>query len=163
MDDETVAMMAEKKAAYVPTLTGMYNFWQREEMYGRKDVADVIREIILEPHRIAVAKCYEKSIRIGVGTDTLGQLNQEIEMLHDCGLPTMACLRAATVVGAEILGLEHEIGTLEVGKKADILVVRGDVTKDITRLRDIIVVVHDGWVADGKTLAEFSDHHEGGT
>jgi imidazolonepropionase-like amidohydrolase len=111
-------MMVETGTAYVPTMTGMHNFWQKEVRFGRKDVADTSRAIILEPHRIAVAKCYEKGVQIGVGTDTLGQLNQEIEQLHDCGLPNMACLQSATSVGARILGLGHEIGTLEVGKKA---------------------------------------------
>ncbi|HYM70009.1 MAG TPA: amidohydrolase family protein [bacterium] len=157
MDDETIAMMVEKRANYVPTMTGMYNFWQREVSYGRKDVADTIRAVILEPHRVAVAKCHERGVRIGTGTDTLGQLNQEIEMLHDCGLPTMACIRAATAVGAEILGLEREIGTLEAGKRADVLVVDGNPVADLAALRSVRAVVHDGWAVDGKALAEFGD------
>jgi len=157
MDDETIAMMAEKKAAYVPTMTGMYNFWQREVAYGRTDVADTIRAVIVEPHRVSVAKCFARGVPIGTGTDTLGQLNQEIEMLHDCGMPTMACLRAATAVGAEILGLEREIGTLEPGKKADVLVVDGNPVENLAALRNVRAVVHDGWVVDGKALAEFGE------
>jgi len=158
MDDETIAMMAEKGASYVPTMTGMYNFWQKEVNYGRKDVADTVRAVILDPHRIAVLKCYEKGVRIGVGTDTLGQVNQEIELLHDCGIPAMACIRSATAVGAEIVGLEREIGTLEVGKRADILVVDGNAAEDLTALRNVRAVIHDGWVVDGDALANFRQH-----
>jgi len=155
MDDETVALMAEKRASYVPTMTGMYNFWQREVAYGRQDIADTIREVILEPHRLAVAKCHERGVRIGTGTDTLGQLNQEIEMLHDCGLSTMACIRAATAVAAEILGLEREIGTLEAGKCADVLVVGGNPLSNLAALRDVRAVIHDGWMVDGDALTQF--------
>jgi len=158
MDEETIAMMVEKGTAYVPTMTGMYNYWQKEARYGRKEVADTVRAVILEPHRIAVARCYEKGVRIGVGTDTLGQLNQEIEQLHDCGLPIMACLQSATSVGAQILGLAHEIGTLEVGKKADVLVVDGNAAEDLTALRHVRTVIHDGWVVDGDALTNFGSN-----
>lgn len=159
MDDETIAMMVERKTCYVPTMTGMYNFWQREVQYGRKDIADTIRAVILEPHRVSVAKCHAQGVRIGTGTDTLGQLNQEIEMLHDCGIPTMDCLRAATSVGAEIMGLEDEIGTLEPAKRADVLVVDGNPVENLAALRNVRTVIHDGWIVDGETLAVFGGAH----
>jgi len=155
MDDECISLMVEKKAFYVPTMTGMYNFWVREDRVGKRDVADTIRDVIIEPHRVSVARCYAAGVPIGVGTDTLGQMNQEIEMLHDCGMSTMDCIRSATAVGAKILGLEHEIGTLEPGKKADVLIVGGNPLNTLSALRNVRTVIHDGWIVNGENLTQF--------
>ena len=57
-----------------------------------------------------------------------------------------AALRAATGVAAEILGQEAKLGTLEVGKLADVLIVNGDPTTNIGDIRDTWVVLRGGQV-----------------
>jgi imidazolonepropionase-like amidohydrolase len=69
------------------------------------------------------------------------------------GLSVMTVLVSATRTGAEILGREGEIGTLEVGKLADILVVDGDVLGDITLLENrkkLIAVIQGGIIKAGR-------------
>ena len=60
------------------------------------------------------------------------------------GLSPMDAIRSATSVAAEMLGLDREIGTVEVGKRADLLVVDGDPSEDIETLRQVVWVMRDG-------------------
>jgi imidazolonepropionase-like amidohydrolase len=71
------------------------------------------------------------------------------------GLDPLTVLTCATKTGAEILGRDREIGTLEVGKLADVLVVDGDVLADISVLerRDRFVAVMQGGVVKAGQLA----------
>ena len=69
------------------------------------------------------------------------------------GLPPPTVLSCATTTGAEILGRDNELGTLEVGKLADVLVVDGDVLTDITILEDrqrFIAVLQGGLIKAGR-------------
>jgi len=59
---------------------------------------------------------------------------QELEMLQEAGFHPLEVIRAATLHGAEVLGLDHEIGSVEVGKQADLLVVAGNPLANFKRL-----------------------------
>src|SRR6056297_1030457 len=59
---------------------------------------------------------------------------QELEMLQEAGFHPLEIIRAATLHGAEVLGLDHEIGSVEVGKQADLLVVAGNPLTNFKRL-----------------------------
>jgi imidazolonepropionase-like amidohydrolase len=69
---------------------------------------------------------------------------REVELLWRAGLPPSAALAAATVVPAKMLALDGEIGTIEVGKRADLVVLRKDPLRDLRNLRAIRWTVHDG-------------------
>jgi imidazolonepropionase-like amidohydrolase len=159
MDERTVAMMAEHRCDFVPTMTGMYNFYKREDTVGHRDVAEYIFRKIVEPHRQSVARCFEVGVRIGAGTDTLGDMVQEVQMIHESGLPKDEALRTATSTAAAILRQENAIGTLEAGKLADVLVVQGNPLNDLEALRRVRWVFKDGnlvtpdWLL-GKSLKE---------
>jgi imidazolonepropionase-like amidohydrolase len=100
----------------------------------------------------AVAELLKAGVRIVVGTDTFGPVPpglttvQEIETLVEAGLSREAALKAATSVAARHLGLEKEIGTLEVGMSADILLVRGNPLVNIADLHQVDAVVQRGKV-----------------
>lgn len=143
MDEKTVEMMAEHGCDYVPTMTGMYNFYRREESVGRKDVAEYIYREIVTPHPKSVQMCYEAGVRIGAGTDTLGDMVQELQMIHESGVPIDDCIRAATSTAAAILGMT-EVGVLAAGKAADVLVVDGNPLEDLEALRRVKWVYKDG-------------------
>jgi imidazolonepropionase-like amidohydrolase len=100
----------------------------------------------------AVAELVRAGVRIVVGTDTSGPLPpglatvQEIETLVEAGLSQEATLKAATSVAARHLGLEKEVGTLEAGMSADILLVRGNPLVNIADLHQVDAVVQRGKV-----------------
>ena len=70
--------------------------------------------------------------------------HRELELLGEAGVPPQDVLAAATRVPARMLGRENEIGTLEVGKRADLVVVDGDPLSDLRALRRIRWTVKDG-------------------
>ena len=72
----------------------------------------------------------------------------EMQSLVDAGLTPMQAILSATKWPSELFHLENEIGTIEVGKKADAIVISGDPLADITATRNILWVVKDGEVVD---------------
>jgi imidazolonepropionase-like amidohydrolase len=70
----------------------------------------------------------------------------EIEAMLESGMTPMQIIVAATQNGAHVCNLGDEIGTLEVGKVADILVVDGAPLSDVQALARTLLVVHDGVV-----------------
>jgi imidazolonepropionase-like amidohydrolase len=70
----------------------------------------------------------------------------EIEHLHEAGMTPMQIIVAATRNAAHVCQLEGMLGTLEVGKIADVLVVNGDPLQDLRVLTDALLVIHSGVV-----------------
>jgi imidazolonepropionase-like amidohydrolase len=104
----------------------------------------------------AIAELHKAGVRIVVGTDMGTDMVgseapgmatiQEVETLVKAGLSPEAALKAATSVAARHLGLEKEIGMLEAGMSADILLVRGDPLRNIADLHQVDAVVQKGKV-----------------
>ncbi|HUE79610.1 MAG TPA: amidohydrolase family protein [Sphingomicrobium sp.] len=76
------------------------------------------------------------------------------------GFTPFEVLQAATIRGAEKLGLEHEIGTLEVGKLADFLVLNGNPLEDIRQTANLRYVVQSGIIFDAESLTRLYPSHE---
>jgi imidazolonepropionase-like amidohydrolase len=81
-------------------------------------------------------------------------LHEELELLVDAGIPAPEVLRIATRNGAEALGLLDVLGTVEVGKRADLLVLSADPTADIRNTRSIEAVIRGGQVLRPAELLE---------
>ncbi len=78
--------------------------------------------------------------------------HRELLAMTYAGLPPVAVLKAATINGATALGIADRLGSLEVGKLADLVVVSGDPLNDIKVVRNIRLVVKEGVIHDPKTL-----------
>ena len=113
------------------------------------------RSHALHDHHVeSVRRALAAGVRVVAGTDAGGHGHPpnaaEIAHLVTAGLSPMQAIQAATSVAAECLGLEREIGTLEKGKRADLVVVDGDPLADTRILQDparIRLVVKDGAIA----------------
>ena len=81
-------------------------------------------------------------------------LHQELEMLVESGLPPAAALRAATLNNAQALGQTENLGTIEPGKLADLLVLSADPLADIRNSRKIERIVKGGRLCDPKTVLQ---------
>ena len=127
-----------------PTTSGIATVAEREAEQGNSELAGLITEKVVAPQGASIQKAYRMGIKIGCGTDTLGDMVQEIEILHRCGIPKAECIKAATSVAADILGKSNRIGTIEPGKTADCLLVRGNPLKYLNSLRNIHTVIKDG-------------------
>jgi hypothetical protein len=73
-------------------------------------------------------------------------LHRDMELLVLAGLTPMQAIQAATKTGAAYLGKEKELGTVEAGKLADVVIVNGDPLTDITQTRRVDTVIKDGEV-----------------
>ena len=88
------------------------------------------------------------------GTDqTTGPaLHRELELLADAGIPASDIIRIATLNGAIFLGKERELGSIEVGKIADLVLLAADPTTDINNAKKIVQVIKGGQLIDRSKL-----------
>ena len=100
-----------------------------------------------------VARLHQAGLRIVAGTDGYGlELVRELELYQRVGLTNAQALQTATIVPARMTGMADHVGSIEPGKTADIILVDGDVSKDITHLRHVETVFLDGYRLDGAAL-----------
>ena len=88
------------------------------------------------------------------GTDqTTGPaLHRELELMADAGIPPSDIIRIATLNGAIFLGKERELGSIEEGKIADLVLLAADPTMDINNAKQIVQVIKGGQLIDRSKL-----------
>jgi imidazolonepropionase-like amidohydrolase len=96
-------------------------------------------------------RLYRAGIPIAMGTDAGNpgtvhgpSVYREMELMQEAGMPAAAVFASATIVAAKALGLEREIGSVAVGKRADLAVFARDPTRDIRNARELRFVVRNG-------------------
>jgi imidazolonepropionase-like amidohydrolase len=112
---------------------------------------------MVESERRAFALALQKRVKIAFGTDVGGfpwtALNQAREFRYyvEYGMTPVQAIRTATMTAADLLGWSDRIGSIEPGKHADIVAVRGDPLADITELERVTFVMKDGVVVKNET------------
>ncbi|HUE80115.1 MAG TPA: amidohydrolase family protein [Sphingomicrobium sp.] len=100
-----------------------------------------------------VGKLHVARVPIVAGTDGMGiELIRELEIYRQAGFTPAEALQSATIVSARIVGADARTGSIAVGKEADLVLVDGDVAKELGALRRVVTVVSDGYVMDGDEL-----------
>lgn len=161
LDEELCEKMVERGVILVPTLE-LLTTWFRDFMGTSEAPVDHVRpEVFLQrdcdsvpdaasaqrhEDRIVAnfAMARAKGVKIALGSDSVyspltphGEYSaRELQALVRCGMSPLEALGAATSVAAQALGMAHRIGSLEPGKAADLLVVRGDPTSSVDVLYD---------------------------
>jgi imidazolonepropionase-like amidohydrolase len=151
MDEETMELMKERGTYYVPTISA-------GEFVAEKAMVDGYYPEIIRPKAAKIGpqikntfkKAHQAGVKIAFGTDSgvsyHGDNAKEFLYMVEGGMAPMAAIQSATRVAAELLGIEDALGTIEVGKTADIIAVKGDPIKDISALQDVVFVMKDGVV-----------------
>jgi imidazolonepropionase-like amidohydrolase len=104
-----------------------------------------------------VGRLHKAGVPIVAGTDGYGlELVRELELYQEAGLTNVEALQTATIVPARMVGMDDRVGAIAPGKTADILLVEGDVQKDIGNLRHVHTVFLDGYRLDGDALRKAS-------
>ncbi|MFX0196527.1 MAG: amidohydrolase family protein [Candidatus Hodarchaeota archaeon] len=158
LDQETIELLKAKKTIVVPTFAIVNAIVTRGEEVGTPEYGLLKAKEAHKAHLESIKKAYQAGVKIALGTDYCGpsiiphgENAVELEILvNQVGMTPMEAIVAATKIGSEALGLEKDIGTLEKGKKADLLIVEGNPLEDISILQNkdkILVVMKDGQIA----------------
>lgn len=151
-DDETLRLFRSSGAYYVPTLSTVNGYRARLAADPNAYSAEVLPKILwrIEITGQSLERAVPAGVRIAFGTDAgvslHGRNADEFELMVQHGMTPATAIEAATVNAADLLGLGEEIGTLEPGRRADIIAVDGDPLSDVTVLKDVDFVMRDGRV-----------------
>jgi len=137
--DHLIERMVEQGASLVPTLE-MSNTWRP----------------YLQTSWVNLRRMVELGVNVAIGTDysytfdiefELGMPLREMQLMESGGMTPMQIIVAGTRNSAHVCGLGHELGTIEKGKIADLIMVDGDPLQDLAVLKNhLVMVVHDGVV-----------------
>lgn len=109
-----------------------------------------------------VATLFKAGVPIVAGSDTnlVGYgLDRELELYVQAGMTPLQAIQSATIVPARAMHHDADSGTIEVGKRADLVLVSGDPLTNISALRNAVSVVTDGRLYDSKRLAATVGFH----
>jgi imidazolonepropionase-like amidohydrolase len=100
-----------------------------------------------------VRTLHDAGVTIVAGTDGWGiELIRELELYQQAGFTPAEALQSATIVPARVVKADKRTGSIAVGKEADMVLVDGDVSKELGALRRVVTVVSDGYVMDADAL-----------
>ena len=176
---DVVELFKASRVGITPTLLVVYNgpagqayfdqsnrVWEHEKLlrFSRSEDLRSFRRVthywdddLYAPQMAAEMKrLFDEGVLINAGGhgQMLGlDMHWELELFVQGGFSPMEALQVATRNGAEYHGLDHEIGTIEAGKRADLLVLRSNPLDDIRNTQDIAYVLRDGVVYDGRDAA----------
>lgn len=158
LDDRCLDLMAEKGIFFCPTIQFLEEWFQDHPPAEKPEQKDYPGETVAQRELARVygnlRKAIGKGIKITVGSDSYCEKElpyglaalEEMYNLKTAGLSEQEILTAATKYGAEMLRVDHLTGTLEAGKKADLLVLKADPLADIRSLRveNMVFVLKEG-------------------
>ncbi len=131
LDDEAIELMLRHGTWFVPTLVAPQGVLDAVDAGVQFPPAVVEKaRMVLDIHRDAFRKAVEAGVRIAMGTDSgvtpHGQNLRELTLMERGGMAPAAVLEATTRSAAQLLGVDDELGTVEPGKIADLVVLAGD-------------------------------------
>lgn len=131
LDDEAIEMMLASGTFLVPTLIAPTGVLRAVEAGAQIPAASVRKaQDVIEVHRDSFRRAVEAGVKVAMGTDTgvtpHGENLQELTLMVEGGMTPIEALTATTKTAAELMGLEDELGTVESGKVADLVIVEGD-------------------------------------
>ena len=142
LNRELAQRMKEQGTYYSPTL-GIYEF-DTDLFWRRGEAKAEFCRILMKAHREHFEKIQDMGLRWTVGTDAIVPMATEMQKLVEAGLDPMAVIVSATRTNAELIGQLKDLGTLEPGKLADILVVDGNPLKKMADLSNVKVIIQAG-------------------
>jgi imidazolonepropionase-like amidohydrolase len=151
MTDEVMKVMKEKGTYYVPTISA-------GRFVAEKAKIDGYFPEVVRPKAAAIGpqiqetfgRAWRAGVKIAFGTDQgvapHGDNGFEFVYMVEAGMPAMAAIRAATIEGARLIGMDKDLGTIEAGKIADVIGVPGDPLTDIRQMTRVSFVMKAGVV-----------------
>ncbi|MBN1318882.1 MAG: amidohydrolase family protein [Anaerolineales bacterium] len=155
LTEEIVDLMVERGTYLVPTLYGPAAIVSEGQKMGLPETYTKKMQGVIQGHEKSFRLAHERGVKIALGTDAgfnailHGGSAHELEALVRWGMTPMEAIVTATASSAALLGKDDQLGTIETGKLADIVVVDGNPLDDIRILQNkeaISLVLKDGVV-----------------
>jgi imidazolonepropionase-like amidohydrolase len=150
LDDEAIAMMLEHGTFLVPTLVAPQGVLDAVDA-GAQIPEESVRKAreVMEIHRDSFKRAVAAGVKVAMGTDSGvtphgGNLRELALMAEFGGMSPADVLAATTARAAELLGVDEDLGTIEEGKRADLVVLGGDLAEFGTVADRIEAVYLDG-------------------
>jgi imidazolonepropionase-like amidohydrolase len=157
MDGEAAAMMKQRGVFMVPTLSALATTAACRLGCGIPESALDKAKSMTKRHQVSFRNALRDGIKIAMGTDAgtpfnfHGENAQELERMVAFGMSPMQTILASTSAAARLIGIQDQVGTIEKGKQADLLLFKGNPLHRIDLLRDrsniIGVMQHGRFVA----------------
>lgn len=157
LDERTMNLMAEKGTFFTPTIGFLPTWYSTYPPEWTPELDAFPGETVVEKGLARtyanLRRAYEMGITVTIGSDSFSfvtpygyvSIDEMYDFVDKVGIPILDAIKAATSNGAKMLGKEDEFGSLEAGKSADLLVVKGDVARDIHALTpDAMEVIMKG-------------------
>ncbi len=149
MDDELFALMKKHGTWYVPTTLAGTFVAEKAAVPGYFPEIVRVKAAAIGPQiKDTFGRAYKAGVKIAFGTDSgvsaHGDNAREFEIMVEAGMPANVAIQTATRNAAQLLGQWDQLGSLEVGKLADIVAVEGDPVAQIALLREIDFVMKGG-------------------
>ncbi len=153
LDEEAIGMMLERGTYLVPTLIAPRGVLEAVDRgVAVPQYAIDKTKMVIDVHRHSISLAIAAGVKVAMGTDSgvtpHGQNLRELEEMVSCGMTPAEALIAATRTAAELLGVEEDRGTIEVGKRADLVIAAGEAL-DVNGLGQRVRTV----LQDGKVVA----------
>lgn len=152
MDKEAIRLMAKHGTYLVPTIY-VGDYYAEGDKLLAQDKNDDYTKNYRSKFLAAVGRAHDAGVKVTVGVDLGGYaidpsvLSREFAVLVEAGMTPMEAIQAGTRVNAELLEWDDRLGTIEAGKLADIIAVRGDPLVDISALERVSFVMIGGKIA----------------
>lgn len=152
LDEEAINMMLKSSAVFVPTLAAPYRIVEAGEAKGIPAYALRKSLSVMDAHRQSFEWAAQAGVTIAAGNDGGTPFNPsedlvtEVRLMIEYGMTPLAAIRAATYGSARALGLSEEVGTVQKGKWADLIVLAegADPMSDIAALSKVATVIKRG-------------------
>lgn len=150
LDRQTAERMRDSQTFLVPTMSVYAAMDAKGPELGTPGYVRRKTTEVLEASREAFRLALDAGVPVAAGTDcgapghTHGALHEELRLMVEAGATPKQALRFGTSAAARLLGLDGEVGSLEPGKRADLLAVAGDPLQDVRALEEVLMVLRDG-------------------
>ena len=150
LTDEIIDKMIEKGIYLVPTLSAVHFIMENGIEGGVPEYAVRKCEKVYDSHIGSFKKAYQRGVKIAMGTDAGTPFNlhenswKEFELMVQHGMTVIDALRAGTIVAAEMVEKDEFYGSIEVGKRADFIVLNENPLENITCLKEVEQVYKHG-------------------
>ena len=155
LDERSIDLMVDHGTFYVPTIY-VGDYYANSGKLLAQSKNDAFYLSFRDDWLKMIGKAYRAGVKIAVGSDLCGYAVEphvcarEFATLIEAGLTPMDAIKAGTIVGAELLQWDDKVGSIEAGKLADIIAVKGNPLADISKLESPVFVMKNGKIIINK-------------